>query len=185
MFIFLRKYFWFIRTFFLGFFLGKLGDYSYIAPGYNFIGPKKIFIGRKVRISFNLRAETYGLGRILINDNVSIGNDLHLSAYEDLIIEKNVLISSRVFIGSLIHDYEEIGVHIMDQKIYGRKTIIGENSFIGTGVVILPGTILGKQCIVGANSVVRGQFGDYEVLAGNPAKVVKKYNLNLKEWKNV
>ena len=48
--------------------------------------------------------------------------------------------------------------------------------------MIQSGTILGKQCIVGANSVVRGQFPDYCVIAGNPAKIIKKYNFNTRKW---
>lgn len=182
MFLNLRKFIWFVKSQILFFMIGKFGKLSYIAPGYTIIGYKKIFIGNKVRISFNLRAEAYGNGSIYIHDNVSIGNDLHLSAFDDLIIEKNVTISSRVFIGSLVHGYEAVDVHIMNQKLSGRKTIIGENSFLGTGAVILPGTILGKQCIVGANSVVTGVFGNYQVLAGNPAKVIKQLNIISNKW---
>jgi acetyltransferase-like isoleucine patch superfamily enzyme len=182
MFIRTRKYLWYLKTIFLSIFLGKVGKYSYIGPGFYLINPKKIYIGNKVRISYNLRAEVHGTGRIYINDNVSIGNDLHLTAFDDLIIEKDVTISSRVFVGSLSHNYEKIGIHIMNQGISGSKTIIGENSFIGTGAVILPGSSLGKQCIVGANSVVNGVFGDYEVIAGNPARIIKKFNHILNKW---
>lgn len=52
------------------------------------------------------------------------------------------------------------------------KVQIGEYTFIGTSSVILPGTVLGRGCIVGAGSVVKGEFPDYSVLAGNPAKVI-------------
>ena len=48
--------------------------------------------------------------------------------------------------------------------------------------VILPGTILGKHCVVGANSVVSGVFDDYSVIVGSPARVVKKYNKETREW---
>lgn len=182
MFLNLRKFIWFVKSQYLIFIIGKFGNFSYLAPGYTIIGYRKLFIGNKVRISFNLRAEAHGNGSIYINDNVSIGNDLHLSSFDDLIIEKNVTISSRVFIGSLVHSYEAIDVHIMNQKLSGSKTIIGENSFLGTGAVILPGTTLGKQCIVGANSVVKGDFGNYQVLAGNPARVIKQFNIISNKW---
>ena len=64
-----RKYLWFIRTIFLGLFLYKLGNRSYIAPRYYIIGFNKILIGNKVRISFDFRAEAHGPGKIYINDN--------------------------------------------------------------------------------------------------------------------
>ena len=60
---------------------------------------------------------------------------------------------------------------------------IGENCFIGTGAVINAGTILGKQCIVGANAVVSGMYPDYCVIVGAPGKIVKRYDVKIKEWK--
>ena len=49
---------------------------------------------------------------------------------------------------------------------------IGEHCFIGPHSVIEAGTVLGKGCLVAAGSRVRGQFGDFAVLAGNPAQRV-------------
>ena len=49
---------------------------------------------------------------------------------------------------------------------------IGDNCWIGNGAIVMANT--GKQCIIGAGSVVTKDTGDYEVLAGNPAKVVRK-----------
>ena len=53
---------------------------------------------------------------------------------------------------------------------------IGENCFIGLNSIILKGTIIGKNSIVGAGSVVHGVFPDNVVIAGNPAKIIKKIN---------
>jgi acetyltransferase-like isoleucine patch superfamily enzyme len=53
------------------------------------------------------------------------------------------------------------------------------------GSAIMAGTRLGKQCIVGANSVVKGEFPDYCVIVGAPAKIVKKYNFETQEWEKV
>ena len=51
---------------------------------------------------------------------------------------------------------------------------IGENVFIGCNCIILKGTKLGNNCVVGAGSVVSGEFEDNCVIAGNPAKVIRK-----------
>lgn len=53
------------------------------------------------------------------------------------------------------------------------------------GAAIQAGTVLGKQCIVGANSVVRGTFPDYCVIAGVPAKIIRKYNAESHSWERV
>jgi len=52
---------------------------------------------------------------------------------------------------------------------------IGPGSWLGSGAVILPGTRLGRNTVVGAGSVVRGAFPDHVVLAGIPARVVRRY----------
>lgn len=50
--------------------------------------------------------------------------------------------------------------------------MIGEDSFIGAGAIILPGTTIGKSCIVGAGAVVKGIVQDHSIMAGNPAKII-------------
>ena len=114
---------------------------------------------------------------------MSIGPNLHLTARSTLEISKNCTISSNVLITDNQHTHLEIGIHIMSQKSIIKKTFIGENCFIGTGAVIDAGTILGKQCIVGANAVVSGLYPDYCVIVGAPGRIIKRYDVNTKEWK--
>ncbi|WP_265348157.1 DapH/DapD/GlmU-related protein, partial [Enterobacter cloacae] len=78
-----------------------------------------------------------------------------------------------------------INVPIYQQPMNNKRTTIGENCFIGAGAKILAGTTLGKQCIVGANSVVKGDFPDYCVISGIPAKIIKKYDVESKRWLTV
>lgn len=55
-----------------------------------------------------------------------------------------------------------------------RDIHIGKNCFLGCNSIILKGTVLGDGCVVGAGAVVSGKFEDNCVIAGNPAKVIKK-----------
>jgi acetyltransferase-like isoleucine patch superfamily enzyme len=73
-------------------------------------------------------------------------------------------------------------MHILDQEHIISKTEIGENCYIGFGVVIQAGTTLGRQCVVGANSVVKGSFPDFSVIVGAPGRVVKRYNTESEKW---
>jgi acetyltransferase-like isoleucine patch superfamily enzyme len=57
--------------------------------------------------------------------------------------------------------------------IFG-KIVIGNNVFIGINCILLSNTSIGDTCIVGAGSVVRGQFPENSVIAGNPAQIVSK-----------
>lgn len=58
--------------------------------------------------------------------------------------------------------------------IPSRPVHIGKNCFIGCNAIILKGTILGDGCVVGAGAVVAGEFEAGSVIAGNPAKVIRK-----------
>ena len=55
-----------------------------------------------------------------------------------------------------------------------REIKIGKNCFIGCNSIILKGTVLGDGCVVGAGAVVCGKFEENCVIAGNPAKVIKR-----------
>ena len=121
---------------------------------------------------------------IVFEDGVSLQR-CHIIAGDSLIIGKNSTISFDVMITNIEHEYQNVEAPIIRQPLNVKKTVIGENCFIGCGAKIQAGTILGKHCIVGANSVVRGKFPDYCVIAGVPAKVVKCYSSLLKVWQRV
>ncbi|MGT2721163.1 acyltransferase [Streptococcus porcinus] len=160
-----------------------VGRKSYLGPEISIVGHKNIGIGNQVRIYPGSRLETHNDGHIIFGNGCTIGQNAHIiSNSEPLLIGKNTTISGNVFITNVNHGYREIDRHIMDQELINRHTEIGENCFIGYGAVIQAGTVLGKQCIVGSNSVVSGEFPDYSVIVGMPAKVIKSYNPLTKEW---
>jgi acetyltransferase-like isoleucine patch superfamily enzyme len=179
------KILWYIKTnVFLRFRIKKIGLLSYIGRPIHILGGKYIYIGNKVRIFPGLRMEVHNKGSIVFEDDISVGQNLHIiSSNEQLKICRSTTISGNVFITNIDHDHTEIGVHILKQKYHVKTTSVGENCFIGYGAVIQAGTVLGKQCIIGANSVVRGIFPDYCVIAGAPAKIVKRYDPETNEWK--
>lgn len=103
-----------------------------------------------------------------------IQQDAYLDPSGGLIIEKDVVISTKVII--LTHDWSFLkranslgGVKFNPAF---KKVTIGENSFIGAGAIVLPGTTIGKNCIIGAGSVVKGIVEDYSIVAGNPCRVI-------------
>lgn len=168
------KLFWFIRGLIYKLFFGKFGNYSYIGKPTLIINPKKFYIGNKVRIFPSARLEAHSNFPVIIEDNVSIGHNLHLSAYNKIIIGSGTTIASNVLIMSLIHSVEEKDIPYMDQPIKGKNTVIGKNCLIGSNSCIMAGVKLGDQCIVASNTVVTKSFDSHQVIAGNPAKVLKK-----------
>ncbi len=96
-----------------------------------------------------------------------------------------------------INKKAELGKHIILDIGCGGKMVIGRCYLgdyvklhtaggilkIGNNVTILAGTTIGKNSVIGANSVVKGHYDDYCVIAGNPARVVKRYDG--REWVKV
>ncbi|OTN88361.1 chorismate mutase [Enterococcus sp. 7E2_DIV0204] len=61
---------------------------------------------------------------------------------------------------------------------YGKPITIGDNVWLGGGVVITPGVTLGDNVVVAAGSVVTKSFPDNCVIGGNPAKIIKEIELD-------
>lgn len=180
----LFKIFWILRALFYKPFFGSFGFPSYLGKPIFINNFSKIFIGKRVRIFPGIRMEVVGENSsIVLQDNISIGQNFHIISGSELIIGQNTTISANVLITNIDHEFRQIERHILDQPLLIKDTRIGENCFIGYGAVIQAGTILGKQCIVGANAVVRGNFPDFSVIAGIPARIIKRYDFENKIWR--
>lgn len=120
----------------------------------------EIAIGNNVGIS---GATIYARKKINIGDNTCIGgnckildNDFHPIEVE----QRNKLL---------------LDAHGGDSNLVPSREIhIGKNCFIGCNSIILKGTVLGDGCVVGAGAVVAGKFAGNSVIAGNPARVIRK-----------
>jgi len=106
-----------------------------------------------------------------IKEGVYIGANCMIGKVE---ISKNVLIGSNVDVlsGKHQHGIEELSVQIRFQKGEFKKIRIGEDTWIGNHCVIMDD--IGKGCIIGAGSVVTQAVDDYSIVAGNPAKIIRK-----------
>lgn len=112
---------------------------------------------------------------VSIGSNVCIGSNFFIAAIDKIIIEDNVLISDRVFLSDHCHGFEDINVPIISQPLKEKgKVILRNGCFIGINSVIMPGVSIGKNSVVGASSVVTKSVPDYTVVAGNPAKIIRK-----------
>jgi acetyltransferase-like isoleucine patch superfamily enzyme len=147
-------------------------------------GGKYITIGNNFYSDMRLRLEAWDdhLGykfspKIIIGNNVSINSDCHIGAINEIIIEDDVLIASKVFITDHYHgviESEVISVPPSSRKLHSKGPVkIEKNVWIGEGVVILPNVTIGENSIVGANSVVTKNIPKNSIVGGNPAKIIR------------
>ena len=124
-------------------------------------GVGDVLIGKRCRI---------GMSNVLIGP-VTIGND--------------VIIAQNVVMSGLNHGYEDIHLPPHNQPVSKKTIIIGDEVWIGANVVVVAGVTIGKHAVVAAGSVVTKNVLAYSVVAGNPAKMIKKYNTDTKVWDRV
>lgn len=159
----------------------------YIGMGGHFINSRKLLkIGQNVAI--RPHCDVYSEGILKIGENTEIGKFSCIASANKIIIGNGVLTGPFVFIADHNHRYEDPNIPIYMQGVKVEKSDrveIGDGTWIGAKVAICGNIHIGKHCVIGANSVVTKDIPDYSVAAGIPAKVIKRYDFEKKEWVRV
>jgi len=123
--------------------------------------------GKNINIDYNV---TFGYN-IQIGDNSGIGKNSYIQ--NNVRFGNDVICGPEVLIYTVNHRVKD-NVKFKDSGIESKEVVVGNNVWIGTRVIILPGVHIGNNVIIGAGSVVAKDFPDNVMIAGNPA-VIKKY----------
>jgi serine acetyltransferase len=118
-----------------------------------------------------------GPGSVLrIGDRCVIGRGSHIVAHHSIDIGDDVYTGPYVYITDQNHSYADPDLPIGRQWPVNAPVRIGAGTWLGTGVIVLPGSVIGRNVVVAAGSVVRGEIGDRCVVAGVPARVIKGFD---------
>lgn len=131
----------------------------------------------KVILSHKIRINIYKHLGMRIGKDTYIGSDLEII---DQTLSSLVTLGDRVTISSRITLVVSASPNNSKlREIYPRKfgkITIGDDAWIGTGVIILPGITVGKMSIIATGAVVTKDVPPYTIVAGVPAKQIKKIN---------
>jgi acetyltransferase-like isoleucine patch superfamily enzyme len=139
--------------------------------------------GSYCRIAFYRVTMTYchfecviGFATIFSQQDTEIGKGVYIGPQCNIGMCKigdNSLIASGVHImsGSAQHNFDDLESPIQQQGGSYTKIVIGEDSWIGNGSLVMAN--IGKKCIIGAGSVVTSDVADYSIMAGNPARLIR------------
>jgi acetyltransferase-like isoleucine patch superfamily enzyme len=135
-----------------------------------------VLVGRHATL-----AAGYGVGdpnlparALVIGDRCVIGARSTITAHQYVEIGDSVFTGQGVFVTDASHGYQNPDQPIGEQFGTHQPVVIGSGSWLGHGAVILPGTRIGRNVVVAAGAVVRGDVEDHAVVAGNPARVVRR-----------
>lgn len=156
---------------------------------------KYIDLGEGLTTGVGCRLEAYSAGgkpTMHFGKNVQINDYVHICAMQNVTIGHNVLMAGRIYIsdnshGSYKGNEQDSAPDIAPAKRHypTAAVVIEDNVWLGEGVVVLPGVRIGKGAIVGANSVVAKDIDDYAIAVGQPARAIKRYNTQNKQWEKI
>ena len=101
-------------------------------------------------------------------------------------LEDDVLLGPCVLITDNSHEFSDINAPIHTQGLTAGGTVrIERNCWLGYGAAVISVSgelVIGRNSVVGANAVVTRSVPPFCVVAGNPARIVKRYDSGIRKW---
>lgn len=151
---------------------------------------KSFTAGKNLRIEVKKTVSATKDPSLFFGENVKMNDYVHIGCIDDVYIGNNVLIGSNVLI--IDHNHGRYGdddeahdsplVPPDERKASSRKVVIHNNVWIGEYVSVLPGAEIGEGSIVASMSVINKKIPKNCIVAGAPARIIKKYNETTKRW---
>lgn len=124
-----------------------------------------------------------GMGHLTIGNHVFIGASNVIIG--PVTMHDHIMTSQNVVISGMNHGFQDVTIPFRYQPCTVEEIVIGEGCWIGANAVITAGIQVGKYSIIAAGSVVTKDVPAYCMAGGNPARLIKRYNHELKEWERV
>ena len=134
-------------------------------------------IGRKSVIE-SFSCINNAVGDVIIGDYTRVG--LHNTIIGPVTIGNHVNLAQGITVTALNHNFQDSSRRIDEQGVSTQAVIIDDDVWIGANAVVLPGVHIGRHCVVAAGAVVTHDVPEGCIVAGVPAKIIKK--LNHEDW---
>lgn len=155
-------------------------DYPFTLVGAQYITlGNNVWVGKRACITAWENKGLLNTPEIIIGDRVSIGDDCHITALNKIIMGSDVLLGKKITITDNSHgrcdNLDELFLHPSGRDVFSKgPVIIKDRVWIGDKATILPSVTIGAGSIVGANSVVTKDVPENCIVAGVPAKIIKR-----------
>ena len=112
---------------------------------------------------------------VRIGDRCIIGRGSHVVGHWSIDIGDDIQTGPYVYITDQNHSYADPDEPVGRQLPVEAPVRIGDGSWLGANVVVLPGADIGRHVVVAAGAVVRGSVPDHCVVAGIPARIIRRW----------
>ena len=153
----------------------RLGRNVVFERGVLVFHPENIEIGDNVYVGHNAMLKGYHKNLMRIGSNTWIGQNCFFHSGGGITIGNLVGIGPGVQILTLAHKFEDdLATPIIQREQDYKPVVIEDNCDIGVGTILLPGVTIGTGSMIGAGSVVTHDVEPNSVVAGNPARLIRK-----------
>jgi acetyltransferase-like isoleucine patch superfamily enzyme len=121
-----------------------------------------------------------GVGDVIIGDHTLVGMSNVIIG--PVTIGNNVITAQHVVMSGLNHVYTDVFTPISRQKVKTAEIIIEDDCWIAANAVITAGVKVGKHSVIAAGAVVTKDVPPYSIVAGNPGKVIKRFDFEKNSW---
>ena len=156
-----------------------IGKHMPLSNGHFNFGSKKVraFCGklilRECGTNVNIEKGAHFSSEVSLGNNSGIGINCEIAP--QVTIGNDVMMGPECMIYTSNHGMERTDIPMWQQKSTETEpVVIGNDVWIGARVIILPGVHIGDGCVIGAGSVVTKDVEEYSIVAGNPAKLIRK-----------
>lgn len=168
----------------------SFGRGSYIDRPAWIVGARWIAIGDEVGIWRYARIEAFngnpGEARVRIGQGTVIQPYVHIGAIQEVTIGRNCLFASHVYISDHDHDFSDPSIPpTQGGTLLAAPVRIGDNVWLGERVSVLKGVTIGDSSVVGAGSVVAKSVPPRTIVAGVPARVLRQWDPEARDWVRV
>jgi acyl-[acyl carrier protein]--UDP-N-acetylglucosamine O-acyltransferase len=168
---------------------GAYGEGTLVLPPARVQLPHQIRLGTNVTIHEHawlcLQARPDGPPpRLSIGDGTRIGRGVKVVCMDEVVIGSDVLFADFVYIADTDYSNADPDLPVARQPRAPSAAVrIGDGSFLGIRAQVHPGVTLGERAYVAGGAVVTEDVEPFAVVAGNPARVIRRFDPSTRIWR--
>lgn len=160
----------------------RFGAGSWVVPPAMVVGADRIEIGTAVIVMDEGSLVARDGGRIVLGDRVVLARFASVASAAEIIIEEDVLSSDGI---SVIDSWSGRRAPFGGMQPSPEPVRIGAGSYLAMNSIVGPGVQVGANAYIGEGAVVLDDVPARAVMHGNPARVVRRFDEEVRQWLDV